>query len=194
MTGCSGRSSDADTVIMGNYGGAEIEWLVLSREDSRTLLITKYAIDAIPLNVEWVDTTWETSSLRKWLNSDFINAAFSQDEQDKIVPATLTNPRNPAYGTPGGSDTEDKVFLLSNEEAADYFESDDLRKTSPTAFAESRGGQKHLNGMIYWWTRTPGCEGRSVSFVHSAGYVNDRGRGVTDYSIGVRPAMWVNLE
>ena len=192
LSGCSGSSSsDMETLRFGRYGGEDIEWIVLKKDGSSELIISRYAIDAIPLNEDWVDTTWETSSLRKWLNNGFIDVAFSQEEQDKILPAHLSNPDNPSYGTHGGNDTDDRVYLLSNEEAEALFESDDLRKTAPTSYAESRGGQKHINGMIYWWTRTPGCEGRSVSFVHSAGYVNDRGRGVTDYSIGVRPAMWI---
>ena len=192
MTGCS-KSSDAKIITFGKYAGEDIEWTVLKEEDGKALIITRYTIDAIPYNNDWVDSTWEMCSLRNWLNGEFIDASFSSEEQNRIESTHLVNDNNRSYGTNGGNDTEDKVFLLSLDEANELFASDSARQTSPTSYSESRGGQKHLNGMIYWWIRTPGCEGKSASFVHSAGYVNDRGRGVTDYSIGVRPAMWITI-
>ena len=58
-------------------GKEEIEWIVLDVQGDRSLLISKYALDCKKYNTEWTDGTWESCSLRKWLNSDFLNAAFS---------------------------------------------------------------------------------------------------------------------
>ncbi len=50
-----------------------LEWRVLAVENGRALLITDKLIDCVKYNEEWVDVTWETCSLRKWMNSDFIS-------------------------------------------------------------------------------------------------------------------------
>ena len=67
-----------------SYGKEEIEWEVLKVESDRVLVVSKYALDCKPYNTEYTDVTWETCSLRQWLNSTFLNTAFSAEEQKKI--------------------------------------------------------------------------------------------------------------
>ena len=57
--------------------------------------------------------TWETCSLRKWLNDEFVNEAFSKKEQKYIPTVTVPAHKNPKYDTDPGKATKDKVFLLS---------------------------------------------------------------------------------
>ena len=67
-----------DFIDFGVYKGEPIKWRVLKQDEETLLLITDRIIDAIPYNInEKVETTWEKSSLRKWLNNDFFNSAFS---------------------------------------------------------------------------------------------------------------------
>lgn len=62
-------------------GPEPIEWEVLGTDSNGTLLVSRYILDCQPYNTEYVDVTWETCSLRAWLNDDFLNTAFTPFEQ-----------------------------------------------------------------------------------------------------------------
>lgn len=102
-------------------GAEPIEWRVLAVEDGKALLITEKLIDCKKYNDTLTAITWETSTLRKWLNDDFFNKSFSIEEQAKIALVTNQNPDNPSYGTKGGNDTQDKIFVLSIDEEKNIF-------------------------------------------------------------------------
>ena len=98
-------------------------------ENGRALLVSKYIIDAKYYNEEGGDVTWETSSIRKWLNNDFYNKAFDEKEKELIIETLLhTNDESgiraytvdEKYYTIGGNDTKDKIFLLSTDEIKKY--------------------------------------------------------------------------
>lgn len=117
-----------DIVKFGHYeqdgnganGQEEIEWIVLKVESDRVLLISKYALDRKAYNFEYCDVTWETCSLRNWLNNDFKNSAFTPEEQGMIPTVSIANDVNPYYGTTGGNQTEDQIFCLSADEVKEY--------------------------------------------------------------------------
>ena len=118
-----------DIITCGKYeqdsnfenGPEDIEWQVLSVEDERVLVISKYGLEDCAYNTENKDITWENCSLRNWLNNDFYNTSFNDQEKQKILSVTLANKDNPVDGTEGGNDTIDKVFCLSLEEMEKYF-------------------------------------------------------------------------
>ncbi|HOO25941.1 MAG TPA: DUF6273 domain-containing protein [Clostridiales bacterium] len=165
-----------------NNGKEEIEWIILAKEGDKSLIISKQIIDAKAYNNEREAVIWETSSLRAWLNSTFLYDAFSASEQDKII---LTSVKNEV-------DTEDKIFLLSSDEAEEYFSSAKLRQTSSTAYAQAKG-VKVYDGFSGWWLRTRGDGRDQARYVFTDGKVHDRGDYVNASYIGVRPALWVNL-
>ncbi|MDR1713788.1 MAG: DUF6273 domain-containing protein [Coriobacteriales bacterium] len=113
-----------DTITFGNYGNQAMEWRVLAIEDGKALVITRDIIDQRVYNEEKAQTTWEQCTLRQWLNADFYNSAFSDLERSYIIRSNVQNNDNPDYGTTGGADTEDYVFLLSIEEVYTYFDSE----------------------------------------------------------------------
>ena len=90
--------SSSQAVKFGNYQGEAIEWEVLDYEDGANLLISKKILDVQPFNYvegnETVDAVWEDCSLRAWLNKDFYSAAFSTEEQSKIVTSKVINSVN----------------------------------------------------------------------------------------------------
>jgi hypothetical protein len=61
-------------------GKEDIEWLVLARENNKALLISRYSLDNQPYSEHTEEVPWENCSLRKWLNDNFLNEAFSSDE------------------------------------------------------------------------------------------------------------------
>ena len=128
-----------DTIKFGKYeqdgnitnGKEDIEWQILSKEGNRVLVISKYGLDCQPYNETFKEVTWETCSLRTWLNDDFLNTAFSDKEKKSIPTVTLQNNNNPKSNATGGNNTNDKVFCLSFEEIELYFgDFDDYNSTA----------------------------------------------------------------
>ena len=176
-------------------GKEEIEWIVLDKQGTKLLLISRYALDCQPYNPynkDYQNVTWETCTLRPWLNGTFLNAAFSAAEQKKIVQTTVQNPDNSRYKTNGGNDTQDRVFLLSIDEANKYFSSDDARACAGTAYAYAQGAYKANNGNCCWWLRSAG-DLLVAPFVDNDGNVHDYGISVSDDWSAVRPAFWIDL-
>ncbi len=170
-----------------------IDWLVLDVKGNRALLVSVYALDCQKYNNQKVDITWANSSIRSWLNDDFYKEAFSADYQSLILPTNVKTPDNPKHGTEGGTNTTDKVFLLSYEEADTYFESNAARKASPTEYAKTQGVETISTQNCWWWLRTPGIYAVDVCGVHDTGAVDDLGCYVNNNQAGVRPAMWVTI-
>ena len=171
-----------------------IEWLVLDYDaaNNKALLISRYALDCKPYNTNYADVTWETCTLRKWLNNDFISKAFSSQQKTAILTTMVDNSKNQGYyDTNGGNSTQDKVFLLSYAEAWKYFKNDDARTCQPTAYAVKQNVYTGINGNCCWWLRSPGWTSSSACDVYSLGAC-DHYR--VDYVNGaVRPALWLDL-
>ena len=108
----------------------------------------------------------------------------------------VVNEDNPQYNSDGGNDTEDKVFLLSIEEANKYFTEDESRKCIPTQYTDYKEEYfmiRHYTGTYQWWLRSPGFNGGYAAYVYRDGQVDRIGDCVDREDI-VRPAMWINLE
>ena len=162
-----------------------IEWIILSIKDDRALLLSKYVLEGKKYNEEDTSVTWETSDIRRWLNKEFYDTAFNNIEQQRILKTLVRTEDNPDYGTNGGNDTEDKVFLLSLEEVQRFFVTDEdefgdgfkpesfVELDNPDAAAKSteyadqvivfdENGTKQVIGLANkegntaWWLRSPG--------------------------------------
>ena len=180
-----------DIITFGNYGGDPIEWQVLAIDGRKLLVISDWGIDAQPYNTTFEDVTWETCTLRNWLNGSFYNSAFSEAEKSKIQTTKVKNEDNPDYGTPGGNNTKDKVFLLSISEARRYFGSDSARICYPTDYAISRGVWLAAGGSCGWWLRSPGILLGEAALIDCAGYIDTDGDWGVNFSHWmVRPVLW----
>ncbi len=201
-----------------------IKWRVLSVEGDEAFLLADKNLDY----QKYIDTetsvTWDTSRMRSWLNGygaeankdgkdysddNFLNHAFSADEQSAIQTANVVNNDNPVFGTEGGNDTIDKVYLLSIDEvtnveygfASSGYDHAESRRAKNTAFTKGKGawtssgaydgyGEEAGNGD--WWLRSPGYDSDFVSKVSTVGNANPNGNYV-HANIAVRPAMHLNL-
>lgn len=103
-------------------GPEPIEWEVLDINENGMLLVSRYVLDAQPYNIEFTEVTWETCTLRGWLNNDFLNTAFDSNEQSIINTTYIVNADNSLYGAEGGNDTYDKIFCLSLDEIFRYYQ------------------------------------------------------------------------
>lgn len=172
-------------------GKEEIEWLVLDVQDGKALVISKYALEVQQYNTDHMDVTWETCSLRQWLNNDFINSAFSDDEKTMIPTVMVLVDKNSTYNTNQGNTTEDKIFLLSVTEAKKYFDSNYTRQCEPTDYLVAKwyGSSDYCS----WWLRSLGCYYNIVGYVDNDGEVDECGTSVGGHE-AVRPALWIDLK
>ena len=216
----NGSFTVGDLIEFGHYeqdgnvdnGPEAIEWIVLDVQDGKGLLLSKCGLDAKPYNESTsiyrpreTATTWEQCSLRKWLNKDFYQAAFSDDEQGRILTTEVDNSdaqRNKEWDTDGGENTADKIFLLSHYEVfkkyKQYLMNNDAAECIVTPYAIKRGAYYYtgyqtdgkLTGV--WWLRSPGSQQNCAEYM--AYIVRDikAETNTADWSsVCVRPALWM---
>ena len=141
---------------------------------------------------------YATSSIRKWLNEDFYNTAFTSAQKQNILPTTLDNK---AYSTSHSKydsvSTTDNVFLLSYSEAqnasygfTDNTDSTETRKAVGTDYAKAQGlWVSSSNKCSTWRLRSAGQSSNRACRVNSDGDVDDYYNSVSYTSSGVRPAL-----
>jgi len=193
------------------FGG--YDWRVLDIQGGRALVISDIIVDSWrPYHNKNIDITWADCDLREYLNGEFYDS-FNQKDKAKIVQVTNKTPNNPWYGTSGGADTQDHIFLLSLEEVVKYFgDSGQLanrvgnKDTIEDQFDIVRQaicdyepcyrseGKSSGDYGCYWWLRSPGNRVGDVVLVMRDGsiYVNGGGASL-DYLGGIRPALWLYL-
>ena len=171
-----------------------IEWIVLEKQDNKMLVISKYALDGQVYYPEWENVCWETSTIRSWINDTFYNTAFNKEEQSYIATTLVfanVNPNHPNEDQ--GSQTKDKLFLLSAKEANTYFALDVNRKCIATNHAIEAEVEVNSANNCNWWLRTAGAGPRGT-FVDRDGSIDYYGNGVYYDKYGVRPAMWLIIK
>ena len=191
-----------DTIPMGTYPqmgaddyDAPVDWMVLDVRGNEALVVSKLGIDCQPYHSRLEDVTWEDSSIRGWLNGVFYKAAFTSDEQEKIIKQTVPAEDNPIYDTYGGSDTEDKIFLLSLSEVEHYLGSNGKRMCIATPYAVGNNAfVSSSDGGCWWLLRTPGETGNMVVSTNTDGSLDYDGGKVNSSRGVVRPAMWIRID
>lgn len=206
----SGTETEQPTAILfGRYeqdndlsnGPEPIEWIVLAAEADARLVISKYGLIAMPYNSGDEEATWETCTLRSWLNGNFYSEAFNAQEQERILESDVENADNEEFHTEGGNDTTDRVFLLSIDEMNRYLPVQEDRPTKPTDYARAKGAHVNTdNGNCWWWLRSPGKDQGYAAVVNTEGFsggsysdldVKYMGEDVNTTDDSVRPVMWM---
>ena len=173
-----------DYIKFGSYpqtsnGGVQpIEWQVLSKENNKMLVISRYGLDSKRFDSS--SNNWENSEIRKWLNGYFYNKAFTDQDKKSINLSNLSD-----------VGTTDNVFFLSYDEAEKYFANDDARRCKSTDYAKNNGAYV-WNGCGVWWLRSPYPNlSNYVYRVYFDGYIFNS--CVHNFSILTRPALSINL-
>ena len=186
-----GKLSVGDKFEFGTYeqdgssgnGAEDIEWVVLDKTADKILVISKYALDCQRYHRQNESVTWETCSVRTWLNSTFYNAAFGSDEKQQIL-------------TTKDSETsaKDKIFLLSIDELEEYFPSKHERICRATSYAIDQNAYVNPStGGSWWLLRTEGESRKHVMSVNSDGKIDYEGGKVASDRGTVRPVMWLDI-
>ena len=220
-----------DCIYFGSYPQSDItgekkdpiKWRVLSVNGNDAFLVADKNLDVMWYNQYIrrydendnafdVEVTWENCTLRKWLNSDFSDRAFTPDEQSAIIETELENKDNSKHGTPGGNNTIDKVFILSAEEISNpeygfeedyYYDCDYSRQRLNTPYVANGGSledsdintdEGRYDEVGEQWVRTPGNEPYMATFItinHSC--VEIDGMYVNSKSMTVCPSIHLDL-
>ena len=207
-----------DCIWFGNYYQSSsdkkepVKWRVLHVSGGDALLLADVNLDCQPYHDTYDYITWEGCSLRKWLNNDFMNTAFTSAERAAIKTVTNETEISPyanfteAYG---GNDTEDRIFCLAWEDLVNPaygFPADtnkaDARIARNSDYTVEKGvlvaKAAGYEGNSWWWLRTPGYYNKSASFISHDGAFpvftgESGGVAVTSSFPGVRPALHINL-
>lgn len=187
-----------DRFLFGEYeqdndkenGKEYIKWRVLEVENRRALVVSEYGLEYKKYNeYDNVLLEWENSALRKWLNSDFLSEAFSDEEQEKIMDTPNVNEGVVYYDTT----TNDKLFCLSANEVGRLFDSEEDRICKPTRYALENSNKSTLNGSRnHWWMRNAGTYQSFGAYVQADGIMNLKGISADIDAVFVRPAFYVN--
>jgi tetratricopeptide (TPR) repeat protein len=164
------NSEPGQKIKVGKY-----EWLILDILDDRAFLMKNSSMEEMPYHSEPGEITWEKASLRQWLNTQFLEDSFSPAERNNIWLTEVANHDNAVYGTKGGKDTEDYIFMFSAEEAMNY-------------------SSLFPNFKTNTWLRSPGNDPYSAAFLSDKGSVMDYGYVATSNQFKVRPVMWYKLK
>ena len=174
-----------------------IEWIVLrKKEDDNTLtLISKNVLDVVPFDITKKSVKWGSSTVRQWLNNEFLNTAFTKEEQAKIVEKEAQTKDNSQYGTEGEKPGPfDKICLFAEAGIKKHFPSNIDRMAKPTPYAKSKGvACDSTEGSCHWWTRTPGYNQQYACVVDMLGNLNMFGEPAFADFVGIRPFIWIKL-
>ena len=181
------KSADVgDEIMFGKYEqdninteNEYIEWIVLKKEPGKILALSKYVLDGRKYNdtgfsFSNFDRRWKDCYLREWLNNDFYEDAFSDEEKNNILLSTY-------------KETRDYVFLLSDDDANSLLKELGT-KVYPTPYAISNGvitfNNGSFDGECLWWLKD-GARAYSVGTLNIVDEVISR-------DLGVRPAIWID--
>lgn len=212
------KFSEIETADVGNYihlgsyeqdgktsnGKEKIEWRVLDKVDDKLFVQSEYILDMKPYNKTQIKVTWETCTLREWLNNKFYSEVFSDDEKKRIYTSynTTNDHKEMLLYAEGGNPTLDKVFLISTEEAKKYYyEDEDLKEGGLASAAAFATKYAFKNGAVEY---DEDHSGSSSWIFRSSDAHNEAVNGVNWYFIGVgskvsvkdgiRPAMWITTK
>ena len=220
-----------DCIYFGNYPQSDItgtikepiRWRILYIEGNDAFLVADRCLDIQQYNATADGVTWETSTIRSWLNGyegtqnacqidyrqdNFMNSAFTPKEQEAILSTIVLNTDNYEHKVPGGNNTKDKVFLLSYDEAANVLFGFDTDADSCSDYATKRchtAYTAHKKNMIegsetcneksgaLWLLRSPGSTSGRAMSISSIGMRFRPGERFGQYITAVCPALHLNL-
>ena len=203
-----------DTIYCFRY--EPIKWRVLDPEAG--LVVSEALLDAQPYNNTvyygdseyWKDSehtiyanNYEHSTIREWLNDDFYNTAFTEEQQELIAVTTCENGASASESQYSCGSTQDKVFLPSYSDLAntdygfssktDAWTADPTRTAFGSDYAKCQGLRQLYNDNSWWLLRSPSCySSASLCAVNYEGALSDYYYQTYQTFGGIRPALVLN--
>ena len=192
------------TIEFGRYwsDNKPIEWFVLEETEDCYFAVSKYAI--LTKIFDEITDKWNESSIRNWLNKDFIDLAFDNSERASLMVVEIITTNDPYLTWGGKSSTPivsavnsiDKVFLLSTEEVERFFKTKQERTLEFSQYAiETLHGEMDKLGI--WWLRNEEELGWGpVRILADGSYDGEFDLADEDPAMlaGIRPAIYIKKE
>ena len=161
------------TISFGGY-----DWRVLDTQGDKALLLSDKVLESRFYHESQTVTTWADCDLRSHLNGEFYD--LLGEDKTRIAKTTVTTEDNPWYGTYGGTETYDKLFLLSIEEIVKYFGDSGQLENRPNGgvdyisdkYNSARRASDEHGMALYWWLRLPGYCSINAAYVLTDGYLD----------------------
>lgn len=207
-----------------------IEWQILDPESG--LVISKQILDYQYYNTDFpqeavAHSSWQgsedersiqfeeqmlisckyaDSDIRNWLNNEFYNTAFSEEEMKQIKETTLNNKKHDrSLSKADSEDTIDNVFLLSFDDMInvnygfDFSENyaDENRRATKSQYATYRDGKFHDTKPSWYVLRGADCADDTVinksgsSFCFTGGDPGTSRLYPDTYQSNIRPAITI---
>lgn len=196
-----------DKIVFGSY-----DWQVLAIKNDRALIITECIIEQRSYHKVYKDITWADCSLREYLNGEFYDT-FATSDKSRIIPVLNKNLNNQWYGTNGGVDTRDSIFLPSLDEVCRYFGDSTEKlynKGKNQRYWFERKDENNSKRLArlqgsewcwWWWLRSPGRVNIKAAYIWGTdGTIGIQGNNILKGNIsdgrctgGIRPALWLKL-
>jgi hypothetical protein len=190
-------AKEGDRIVFGKYetdneqnnNYENVSWIVLAKENNRLLVLSESVLFCT--NVQNADdyvNEWKYSAVRESLTNIY-NIAFSEKEKMCIPSVSVV--------TEGDfvSEVRDQVFVLSVEEVERYLDTNAKRVATTTAYVRALAKKNDIyayeKGTCAWGVRM-NKNSKNVVVVESDGSIDKTGRYLNH--IGVRPAMWIEIE
>ncbi|MBQ3599578.1 MAG: leucine-rich repeat protein [Lachnospiraceae bacterium] len=173
-----------------------IKWRVIEVKENTAYMISDVVLDTQKYNQEARDVSWNTSTLRSWLNgyaasenqaavdyrtNNFLDIAFNGAEKESIV-----------------SRNNDKITILSEEEIKNNtifgLDISGNRTSKASAYAQAMGVHEDALGACNYWTSTNGNSNLTARFIQQSGEIYTKGYTVVYAGNGVRAAIAINLD
>lgn len=209
-----------DAVTFGSYR-CPTEWTVMERKGDEVLLLSRRAVSLSQYNASSTDTTWEKSDIRQWLNGEFYENSFGEQEKALIL-TTEIDADSAAYGGDwsNGYSYEEGGIIYDDGEGAAFLNdpAEETRGVSDRLFllnlaelnlrlktdgekrclapldprAKQNAGEEAPAEYTSWWLRTQTRDGMPACYIDGTGAAQYDYYG-EDPALGVRPAVWVSL-
>ena len=174
-----------------------IEWycLVKDEEENKALIWSEDLVERRQFNSSTSNNTWRDSTLRTYLNGDWLESTTVLKE--KAIETDITT--RSQYNASTWITTTDKVFLLSEADLCGTFNGTATSNAQDYTYGNSVlvpdvNMRAHPSGITYF-VRSPSGNTARIAFMLADGTINppiSTGYNVT-VSTGIRPAMWVSL-
>ena len=168
--------AEGSHVTLGSLDGKPISWLVLDEKGRNRLLFADECVVHMPFNKERDYTPWSHSTLRQWLNRDFLEQAFSLKERMSLLLTECDNHSDPRWSIENGADTRDKCFIFNAQELDRYL---------PEPADRANGD--------WWWLRGHGFGKLCMQAIYNDGTLYHIGVNKNAPEMGVRPVVWYRL-
>ncbi len=169
---CSIRTARVgDSVIFGRYNNKDLTWWVLYEKDGKLTLLCSESVASMAFGK---DKTWESSSIRSWLNNNFYNSAFDTAEKHQLL-KTEVSTWTWSYEIQGNTAnrveeketiTSDSVYILSENEFRDY-SVDSYKLNTDTWWTRSACYySKATNNLHYWCVNN-----NKLEYIHNGSHL-----------------------